>query len=91
MLDWRAMTVTVHLATRYKGHSLSVQYYEFYLHAILFLLLIQTQKVILLDQEELGGNTRLHQIIVILQDGGQGQVPDAPNWVSEGWRRRMIS
>jgi hypothetical protein len=43
MLGWRAMTVTVHLATRYKGHSLSVQYYEFYLHAILFLLLIQTR------------------------------------------------
>ena len=43
MLDWRAMTVTVHLAPRYMGHSLSVQYYEFYLHAILFQLLIQTR------------------------------------------------
>ena len=37
MLDWRAMTVTVHLAPWSKGHSLSVQCYDFYLHAILFL------------------------------------------------------
>ena len=37
MLDWRAMTVTVHLAPWSKGHSLSVQCYDFCLHAILFL------------------------------------------------------
>ena len=43
MHDWRAMTVTVHLAPRYQGPSLSVQCYEFYLHTILFLLLIQTR------------------------------------------------
>ena len=29
MLDWRAMTVTVHLAPYSEGHSLSVQYYDF--------------------------------------------------------------
>ena len=43
MHDWRAVTKTVHLAPRYQGHSLSVQCYEFYLHAILFLLLIHTR------------------------------------------------
>jgi hypothetical protein len=43
MYDWRAVTKTVHLAPRYQGHSLSVQCYEFYLHAILFLKLIQTR------------------------------------------------
>ena len=37
MLNWRAMTVTVHLAPWSKGHSLSVQCYDFCLHAILFL------------------------------------------------------
>jgi hypothetical protein len=37
MLDWRAMTVTVHLAPWSKGHLLSVQCYDFCLHAILFL------------------------------------------------------
>ena len=37
MLHWRAMTVTVHLAPWSKGHSLSVQCYDFCLHAILFL------------------------------------------------------
>ena len=37
MLDWRAMTVTVHLAPWSKGHSLSVQCYDFCLQAILFL------------------------------------------------------
>ena len=37
MHDWRAMTVTVHLAPRYQGHSLLIQCYEFYLHALLFL------------------------------------------------------
>ena len=37
MLDWRAMTVTVHLALWSKGHSLSVQCYDFCLHKILFL------------------------------------------------------
>ena len=37
MLDWRAMTVTVHLAPWFEGHSLSVQCYDFCLHAILFL------------------------------------------------------
>ena len=37
MHDWRAVTKTVHLASSYQGHSLSVQCYEFYLHAILFL------------------------------------------------------
>ena len=42
MHDLRAVTKTVHLAPRYQGHSLSVQCYAFYLHAILFLQLIQT-------------------------------------------------
>ena len=42
MLDWRTMTVTVHLAPWSEGHSLSVQRYDFYLHAILFLYPIQT-------------------------------------------------
>ena len=37
MLDWRAMTVTVHLAPWSTGHSFSVQCYDFCLHAILFL------------------------------------------------------
>ena len=37
MLDWRAVTVTVHLAPWSKGHSLSVRCYDFCLHAILFL------------------------------------------------------
>ena len=37
LLDWRAFTDTVHLAPRYQGHSLSVNSYEFYLHAILYL------------------------------------------------------
>ena len=37
MHDWRAVTKTVHLAPIYQGHSLAVQCYEFYLHAILFL------------------------------------------------------
>ena len=37
MHDWRAVTKTVYLAPRYQGHSLSVQSYEFYLHAIIFL------------------------------------------------------
>ena len=37
MHDWRAVTKTVHFAPRYQGQSLSVQCYEFYLHAILFL------------------------------------------------------
>ena len=37
MHAWRAMHVTDYLASRYQGHSLSVQCYEFYLHAILFL------------------------------------------------------
>ena len=37
MLDWRAMTITVHLAPWSKGHSLSVQCHDFCLHAILFL------------------------------------------------------
>ena len=37
MLDWRDMTVTVHLAPWSEAHSLSVQCYEFCLHAILFL------------------------------------------------------
>ena len=37
MLEWRTMTVTVHLAPWSKGHSLSVQCYDFCLHAILFL------------------------------------------------------
>ena len=32
----RAVINTVNLAPRYKGHSLSVQCYNFYLHAILF-------------------------------------------------------
>ena len=35
MHDWRAMNVTVCLAPRHQGHSLSVQWYEFYLYAIL--------------------------------------------------------
>ena len=43
MHGWRAMDLMVHLAPRYQGHSLSVQCYEIYLHAILFLLLIHTQ------------------------------------------------
>ena len=43
MHDWRAMNVTVHLAPRYQGHSLSVQCYEFCLHTILFMLVIQTR------------------------------------------------
>ena len=33
--DWRAVTFTVHLGPRYKGQTLSVQCYGFYLHAIL--------------------------------------------------------
>ena len=37
MHGWRAMDVTKHLAPIYQGHSLSVQCYEFCLHAILFL------------------------------------------------------
>ena len=45
MLDWRAMTITVHLAPWTKGHSLSVQCSDFCLHAILFLKLIQTRPV----------------------------------------------
>ena len=36
-LDSKAMTFTVYLAPWYEGHSLSVQCYEFCLHAILFL------------------------------------------------------
>ena len=37
MLDWRAMTVTVHLALWSEGHSLWVQCYDFCLQAILLL------------------------------------------------------
>ena len=37
MLDWRAMSVTIHLTPWSKGHSLSVQCYDFCLHRILFL------------------------------------------------------
>ena len=40
---WRAMIIRVHLATKYKGQSLSLQCYYFYLHAIPFLCLIQTR------------------------------------------------
>ena len=34
---WRSMDVTVHLAPIYQGHSVSVQCYEFCLHAILLM------------------------------------------------------
>ena len=37
MLDWRAMTVTVHLIPWSKGQLLLVHCYDFCLHAILFL------------------------------------------------------
>ena len=37
MLDWKAMTFRVHLAPWSQSHSLSVQCYDFCLHAILFL------------------------------------------------------
>ena len=37
MLDCRAMTVTIYLAPWYEDHSLSVECYDFCLHAILFL------------------------------------------------------
>ena len=37
ILDWRVMPVTVHSAPWSKGHSLSVQYFDFCLQAILFL------------------------------------------------------
>ena len=43
MHDWRAMNVTVRLASRYQGHSLSVQCYKLYFHSIRFLWLIQTR------------------------------------------------
>ena len=37
MHGWRAMDVMVHLAPIYQGHSVSVQCYEFGLHAILLM------------------------------------------------------
>ena len=37
MLDWKAVTFTVHSAPRYQGHSLSVKCYDFCLLTILFM------------------------------------------------------
>ena len=37
MIGWRAMTVTFHLAKYSEGYSLSIQCYDFCLHATLFL------------------------------------------------------